>query len=98
MSEVAERDGGEDRVGAREAAELAADHLAEMTGQPAEAVIAAEPQNGGWVVTMEVLELSRVPDTTDVLASYEVELDGTGAPVAFRRTQRYHRGRVGEPT
>ena len=95
-----ERAGDERRrpagVGAREAVQEAADYMQEMTGQPPEVVIAAESTNSGWLVTVEVLELARVPDTTDVLASYEVELDASGEPQAYRRTRRYHRGWVGE--
>jgi hypothetical protein len=90
-----ERD-GDRRISAREAAGRAADYLDEMTGQPPELVIAAEPQDQGWLVKVEVLELARVPDTTDVLACYEVQLDPGGEPTAYRRTHRYHRGQVGE--
>ena len=45
----------------------------------------------GWRVTLEVLELRRVPETTDVLASYLVELDRDGNLVAYERLHRYHR-------
>ena len=33
----------------------------------------------GWTVQVEVVEVRRIPDTTDVLALYEVETDSHGA-------------------
>jgi hypothetical protein len=96
--QAAGSDPGEDdlRIDAREAAQVAVDYLEDMTGQPPEVIIATESADSGWLVTVEVLELARVPDTTDVLASYEVELDAGGEPRGYRRTRRYHRAWVGE--
>jgi Gas vesicle synthesis protein GvpO len=45
---------------------------------------------------LEVLELRRIPDTTDILAIYEVTLDGNGDMIRCERGQRYHRGHVEE--
>jgi Gas vesicle synthesis protein GvpO len=87
---------GDSRIAARDAAQVAVDYMEEMTGEPPEVVIAAESADSGWLVTVEVLELARVPDSTDVLASYEVELDAGGEPRAYRRIRRYHRAWVGE--
>jgi hypothetical protein len=87
---------GQSRINAREAAQRAIDYLNEMTGQEPEVVISVEPTNGHWHVQMELLELSRIPETTDVLGCYEVDLDSDGEPQGFHRTRRYHRGRVGE--
>jgi hypothetical protein len=84
------------RISAREAADRALDYLEQATGRPPELVIAAEPQESGWLVKVEVLELARVPDTTDVLACYELRLDQAGEPITYRRTRRYHRGQVGD--
>jgi hypothetical protein len=42
-------------------------------------------------VTFEVLELRRIPETTDVLASYAVELDGDANLVSYTRVRRYQR-------
>lgn len=82
-------------IDAREAAGRAAEYVDEMTGAPPEVVTAVERQDGGWLVRVEVLELARVPATTDVLANYEVELSADGEPGSYRRIRRYHRGRVG---
>ncbi|MEU6880283.1 gas vesicle protein GvpO [Streptomyces sp. NPDC046712] len=73
----------------------AKEQLTELLSQPAEAVSACERhENGGWRLSVEVLELPRVPDTMSLLASYEVEVDDHGALIGYRRTRRYERGRV----
>jgi hypothetical protein len=46
-------------------------------------------------VTLEVVELRRIPESTDVLASYEVELDGDGNFLSFERGGRYSRSQAG---
>jgi hypothetical protein len=51
-------------------------------------------ENGNWVVTAQVLELARIPNTTDVLADYEAVLDRDCEVVSYKRTRRYHRGAV----
>lgn len=83
-------------VSARQAAQRAARHLEEMTGQPPEVVTAVERDGDGWSVRVEVLELARIPETTDVLGCYEVVLGADGEPTGYRRVRRYHRGRVGD--
>lgn len=81
---------------ARQAAQIAVDYIDEMTGEPPEVVTGVVSEDGGWLVTVEVLELSRVPNTTDVLGCYQVRVDPDGAPVSYQRLRRYHRGQVGE--
>jgi hypothetical protein len=73
-------------------AATAARALAELTGRSLEAVVGAEKIDDGWRIQVEVLESSRIPDTTDVLALYEVELDGAGELTGYRRVSRYIRG------
>lgn len=85
----------EQRIDARKAAAQAVAYLSEMTGQEPEIVVSVQAENDHWRVRAELLELSRVPNTTDVLGCYEVELDGSGQPRGFHRTGRYHRGHVG---
>ena len=89
-----QRDGG--AVDARTAAAKAVDYVDAMTGLPPEVVTAVEPHEDGWLVEVEVLELARVPATTDILACYAVDLDPTGAPRSYRRIRRYHRAQVRE--
>ena len=65
--------------------------LADLVGCPAEGVTGIRRNDDGWVVEVDVLEVERVPETSDVLASYEVELDQDGEIVEFRRLRRYLR-------
>jgi hypothetical protein len=50
----------------------------------------------GWQVGVEVVESHRIPDTTDIMAVYEADLDTAGELVGYRRVERYARGRGNE--
>ncbi len=50
----------------------------------------------GWCVVVDVLEVPRIPDTTSLLASYEVRLDDRGELMEYRRVRRYRRGAADE--
>ena len=68
----------------------------ELTRLPVESVSRIEPVDGGWQVNFEVVELERIPHLTDVLASYEVDIDEEGGLRAWRRVRRYLRKEQGE--
>jgi hypothetical protein len=71
--------------------------LSEMTGMEAESVSALRRgEDGTWKVVVEVLELSRVPSTDDVIGSYEVELDEDGELIGYERIRRYPRSKAEE--
>ena len=55
-----------------------------------------ERTDDGWTVQVEVVEVRRIPDTTDVLALYEVDVDSDGDLQGYRRLRRYARGCPGE--
>ncbi|MEV0842461.1 gas vesicle protein [Actinocatenispora sera] len=65
--------------------------LAELTGRTPDSVSALEPTDDGWRFRVEIVELERIPQTTSVLASYEVDADPDGNVVSYRRLQRYTR-------
>jgi hypothetical protein len=66
--------------------------LVELTGHEAESVSGIEHDGDGRTrVRLEVLELERIPRTTDVLASYELTLDKEGQLVECTRVGRYSR-------
>lgn len=70
-------------------------HLEEMTGRVPESVIAIEQdEDYGWKVSLELVESSRIPDSTDILAEYTVRIDSRGELVSYRRESRYSRGRT----
>jgi hypothetical protein len=77
-----------------EAARRAVRRVHELTGLEPEGVTSLEPMEHGWKVEVEVVELERVPNTTDLMAIYQVELDEQGRMVSYRRTQRHYRGRA----
>ena len=69
----------------------------ELTGYEPESVTALEWDGDGvWEVTVDVLELSRIPNTTDVIGEYVVKLDDTGTLRGYRRERRYQRGQGSE--
>jgi hypothetical protein len=82
------------RLTALDAAQAARESLGALLGRPVETVLGIDRDHGGWVVKAQVLELARVPNTTDVLGEYEAVLDGRGELVSYSRTRRYHRGQV----
>jgi len=63
----------------------------QLTGHPVESFSSLEQDDRGWRIGIEVVELSRVPSTTDVLGSYELVLTSEGEFVDFRRDHRYSR-------
>jgi Gas vesicle synthesis protein GvpO len=77
-----------------ELARQAMDTLAELVGCPAEGITGIRRDDDGWIVEVEVLEVERVPETSDVLASYEVEIDNDGEIVEFHRLRRYMRAQT----
>jgi hypothetical protein len=73
-----------------------AGELADLTSKSVEGVTGLERTEEGWTVEVEVVEVRRIPDTTDVLALYEVTTDAHGALQGYRRLRRYSRGSSGE--
>ena len=77
-------------------ARRAMEQLADLTGKPPEGVTAVGKTEDGWTVEVEVVESRRIPDSTDILATYEVEMDPSGELTGYRRLRRYARGRTGD--
>jgi hypothetical protein len=73
-------------------ARRACSDLAELIGREVESVVSLQRTDDGWCVGVEVLETSRIPDTADVLAEYEVNADRRGRLVGYQRVRRYTRG------
>jgi hypothetical protein len=82
------------RLSAVELARAAMIAMQELTGYRAEAATALEwnEESDTWHVTVEVLELARVPNTTDVIGAYEVRLDSQGSLHGYKRLRRFMRG------
>lgn len=84
------------RLSAAELSEAAMTTVHELTGYEPEAVTGLEWDGEFWDVTVDVLELPRVPNTTDVLGSYVVQLDQGGTLRGLKRARRYVRGQAEE--
>ena len=84
----------EDRSGvaAASAARRAAELVATLSGRTPESVISIERTDGGWRVGVEVVEVARIPDSADILAVYDVNLDEDGGLASYQRLNRYARG------
>ena len=77
-------------------ARRAAQQLLELTGKEPESIIGLKRTDDGWQVQLEVLEVNRIPQTTDLLALYQVDVDSDGELVAYHRVSRYVRGSASE--
>jgi Gas vesicle synthesis protein GvpO len=84
------------RPSATRVAATAMEQLTQLTGKPTEGVTGVERNDDGWRVTVEVLEVRRVPETTDLLAQYDVDTDDQGDLMGYRRVRRYTRGSAQE--
>ncbi len=81
------------RIPARKIARWAAEQVQEMSGKESEAVTSVRRTDDGWVVSLEVVETRKIPETSDILATYEAEMDTDGELISYQRTKRYTRGR-----
>jgi hypothetical protein len=80
-------------ITAAKAGQLAMRQITDLAGKQAEGITGVEPGEDGWIVGVEVVEDRRIPSSTDVLATYETEIDADGELVSYRRVKRYSRGR-----
>lgn len=77
-----------------EIAQLARQQVEELFGKPVEGVSAVSRNEDGWKVTLELVELPRIPDTTSLLGSYEALVDGDGDLLEAKRVRRYARNQA----
>lgn len=72
--------------------------LQELTGFSADSVSELAATETGWEMTVNLLELKRIPASTDLLAAYRITLDKEGDVVGYFRSRRYLRDQVMEET
>lgn len=90
-------EGSDGQLRLTEAVELARGCFESLVGKPPESVSGANrDEDGGWVVSFDVVELSRVPASTDVLATFEVTLAADGDLVEMVRVRRFTRAQGSE--
>jgi hypothetical protein len=95
------RDGGGGRGGRKgpkpmQLAQLAARQLAQISGRDVNGVTGLERTEEGWRVSVDLVEIARIPPSTDIIGSYEVVVDDDGDLVRYERIRRYIRGQAGE--
>jgi hypothetical protein len=83
---------GNQRASARDLTRSARETIEDLTGHDVEAVSAMQWDGESWLLTVDVCELARIPNTTDVLASYVVQLDDAGGLLGYKRDRRFQRG------
>jgi hypothetical protein len=89
------RNGASGKLSAREAIERVRADFPALLGRPIESVLGVERgDDSGWQVTVQVVELRRIPQTTDVLGAYAVTLDKDGELLEYRRRRRYVRSQA----
>lgn len=66
--------------------ERAKAQLAQATGLEPLIAPGAERNDDGWRVTVEMVELHRIPEAQDVIGAYEVRLNDDGELLEWRRT------------
>ena len=75
-----------------EIARLAKEQLAQLTGLKADTVSELAKGEEGWRVAVELIELKRIPESSDILATYDTLLDEKGTLIRYKRVRRYLRG------
>ncbi len=83
-------------IGAGEIAARAKGELSRITGLDADHVSAVRNDSDGWHVTVDLIELRRIPASSDVLAAYHAVFAPTGSLLSYRRTRRYFRDQMME--
>jgi hypothetical protein len=84
----------QERMTVAEAASNAARQLAALLQCDAVSVSSINASDKGWSADVEIVEIQRVPDTTSVMATYGVQLDGSGRVLGYERKRRYARGQL----
>ncbi|MEM1125595.1 MAG: gas vesicle protein GvpO [Bacteroidota bacterium] len=79
-----------------QAAQAAKQQLMDLTGHPADSVSAMRRDDDGWAITVELVELKRIPESSDLLATYEASVNDEGILMTYQRTRRYQRHQVME--
>ncbi len=72
--------------------EQAKEQLAEVTGFSPVAAVGGFKDEDGWHISVDVLEMARLPESTDIIGTYVVTLDPEGNMVKFEKKRSRLRG------
>jgi len=81
-------------LGTFDIVERAKAELSRITGQATDHVSGVRNEADGWHVTVDLIELKRIPASTDVLAVYEAVYTPAGSLLSYQRTRRYYRDQM----
>jgi hypothetical protein len=84
------------RLSAVQAAAIAGKQLVELVSLPLDSVSSVTRSESGWQITVNLIELSRIPHSTDVISSYSIALREDGNIEGYRRIARYTRDQLGD--
>ena len=77
-----------------EIAELAKTQIMQLTGFEYDTLSGLRHEADGWHITVELVELKRIPTSADILGSYDVVTDAEGQLLSYQRTRRYCRSEL----
>jgi gas vesicle protein GvpO len=82
----------------REATQDAVREFTALLGKSAYGVTGVRrTDGGGWSILVDVVELERIPQSTNLLATYRVDIDEDGLLVSYERLRRFTLG-AADPT
>ena len=65
--------------------------LSSLTGLVPDTVSGVERSEDAWKVTLEMVEMARIPNSSDLLGTYVTLTDGEGELLSYHRSRRYLR-------
>lgn len=79
-------------TGMKNLAERAKEQLAEVTSFSPVAAVGGFKDDEGWHISVDALEMARLPESTDIIGTYVVTLDPEGNMVKFEKKRARLRG------
>jgi hypothetical protein len=77
-----------------EIAQITREQIPALTGFNIDTISHLGHDDNGWHATVELVELKRIPNSSDVLATYDVRFDESGNITGYERTKRYQRSQL----
>lgn len=73
------------KMALKEIINKASKELADLTGFRSPRGIGAKKDGNAWIISVEVLEKTSIPDGMDLLGTYEVKMDEKGDILGYER-------------
>lgn len=80
----------------KEIVEKAKKELVEVTGFSSPSAVGFKKKDGGWAVTIQLMEKKSIPEGMDILGVYEVETNHEGNILGYERKEIRRRADVKE--